>query len=99
VTLDEDKINRRSAMSGGYVDVRRSRLDAARAMREATSRLAAVNAAVAAEVWAPLAGVEVELTPASSNLQLTEAAAQAAAAAAAAAGGQVRYCGDVACSW
>ncbi len=39
VTLDGDQVNRRGAMTGGYMDVSRSRIEAARALREAEDKL------------------------------------------------------------
>lgn len=39
VTLDGDQVNRRGAMTGGYVDMSRSRIEAVRALEEARGRL------------------------------------------------------------
>jgi len=39
ITLDGDQVNRRGAMTGGYMDISRSRIDAARALREAEDEL------------------------------------------------------------
>ncbi|KAK4534848.1 hypothetical protein CDCA_CDCA03G0873 [Cyanidium caldarium] len=44
VTLDGDQVNPRGAMSGGYVDVQQSRLEAARAHRTLRERLQATRA-------------------------------------------------------
>ena len=44
VTLDGDQVNPRGAMSGGYVDVQQSRLEAARAHRSLRERLQATRA-------------------------------------------------------
>lgn len=41
VTLEGDQVNKRGAMTGGYMDVSRSRIDAARFLREARTELAA----------------------------------------------------------
>lgn len=84
VTLDGDTVNRRGAMSGGFVDTRRSRLDAAAALRTATAAAAAAEAALATEVRGPLGRVEAELAAAVSDLQRAEAAVRAATTAAAA---------------
>ncbi|KAH7098435.1 RecF/RecN/SMC protein [Auriculariales sp. MPI-PUGE-AT-0066] len=54
ITLDGDKVDRKGALTGGYVDARRSRLDATRAVRtwstrhsEAAQKLAEVKTRVA----------------------------------------------------
>lgn len=39
ITLDGDQVNRRGAMTGGYMDMSRSRIDAARGLREAEDQL------------------------------------------------------------
>lgn len=40
VTLEGDQVNKRGAMTGGYMDISRSRIDAARFLREARTELA-----------------------------------------------------------
>lgn len=43
VTLEGDQVNKRGAMTGGFVDISRSRIDAARFLREARVELAEVE--------------------------------------------------------
>lgn len=49
VTLDGDVVNKRGAMHGGYMDASRSRIDAARFLREAQEELSALEPQ--AETW------------------------------------------------
>ncbi|GAB0488827.1 hypothetical protein MMPV_000037 [Pyropia vietnamensis] len=84
VTLDGDMVNRRGAMSGGFVDARRSRLDAAASLRRAVAAASAAESALATEVRGPLRGVEAELATAISDLQRAEAALRTATTVAAA---------------
>lgn len=71
VTLDGDVVNKRGAMHGGYMDASRSRIDAARFLREAQAELAALEPQKAS--WqAKEAEVDASLTRVLGEMQRRE---------------------------
>lgn len=72
VTLDGDRVDRRGALFGGYVDTRNSRLDAAKRLKLSQAQHAAEEKRVS-EIKVELDAVNHEVTRILSDLQLVQA--------------------------
>lgn len=72
VTLEGDQVNKRGAMTGGYMDVSRSRIDSARFLRDAQAELATYNRDANA-LRREVASVEESLSRVLGELQRREA--------------------------
>lgn len=72
VTLEGDQVNKRGAMTGGYIDVSRSRIDAARFLREARDELRALEPEFG-RLKEEAAGVEAQLSKVTGEVQGREA--------------------------
>lgn len=72
ITLDGDKVERKGALTGGYHDPRRSRLDAIKAVKKWKAELDADSSRLA-EVKKTLTQVEQEITSLVGNMQQIEA--------------------------
>lgn len=77
VTLEGDQVNKRGAMTGGFMDVTRSRLDATRALREARAELGEMEPKAAA-VKATASEVDAGLSKVLGEIQRREAVARSA---------------------
>lgn len=69
ITLDGDRVDRKGALSGGYHDVRRSRIEAARAVGNWRTR-ADEEGARSREVKAEMAKLDQEITRAAGRVQV-----------------------------
>ncbi|BGP39221.1 Structural maintenance of chromosomes protein 3 [Rhodotorula kratochvilovae] len=71
ITLDGDKYDRKGSLTGGYHDVRRSRLDAAKALKEAQRRDEQLSAE-RAEVRGKLVTLDQEITHLEGQIQVAK---------------------------
>ena len=81
VTIDGDQVNRKGALTGGYLDARRSRLQAQADIKRLTTQRSAYEVQVGAE-QKQLQEVDGQVTSLLGKLKQTEAARQRAEAAA-----------------
>lgn len=72
VTLEGDQVNKRGAMTGGFMDTSRSRIDAARYLREAQIELAEIEPK-ASELRTSVTEIENELSRVLGEVQRREA--------------------------
>lgn len=79
VTLEGDQVNKQGAMTGGFVDLSRSKLDASRQLREKEKELAA-EGPLAAQARTKAAAVDAELSKVLGEIQQRDAVDRSCAA-------------------